>query len=259
MPEHILFSVENNVARITFNRPQVFNSMHQPMREEILRALETCKNDPAIRAVFITGTGKAFCAGEDLQEVTDPQGPSLNEIISTGYNPMVMALRALEKPVVCAVNGVAAGAGANIALACDITVAAESASFTQAFSKIGLIPDSGGTWTLPRLVGLQRATALMFLSDKISAAEAAAMGMIWKVFPESSFESESLKIAETLAQMPTKGLGLAKRALNQTFSNDFQAQLAVEDELQTQAGQTHDYREGVAAFLEKRRPVFKGE
>ncbi len=259
MPEHILFSIENHVARITFNRPQVFNSMHHAMRMEILAALETCKNDPAIRAVYLTGSGKAFCAGEDLQEVTDPNGPSLTEIISTGYNPIVLAIRSLEKPVVCAVNGVAAGAGANIALACDITVASGSASFTQAFSKIGLIPDSGGTWTLPRLVGLQRATALMMLSDKISATDAAAMGMIWKVFPEETFAEESLKIAETLAGMPTKGLGLTKRALNRAFAHDFAAQLAVEDELQSAAGQTHDYREGVAAFLEKRKPVFKGE
>lgn len=258
MPEHILFSVENQVARIVLNRPQVFNSMHHDMRQELMAALESCKNEPAIRAVYLTGSGKAFCAGEDLQEVVAPDGPSLNQIISTGYNPIVLAIRNLEKPVVCAVNGVAAGAGANIALACDITVAAVSASFTQAFSKIGLIPDSGGTWTLPRLVGLQRAAALMMLSDKIPAAEAAATGMIWKTFPDEIFAEESLKLAETLAQMPTKGLGLTKRALNRAFSQDFAAQLAVEDELQTIAGQTDDYREGVAAFLEKRKPRFTG-
>ncbi len=256
--QHILFSIENSVARITFYRPQVFNSMNAAMREEFLGALATCEKDNAIRAVYITGSGKAFCAGEDLQEVTDPNGPSLTEIISTGYNPIVLAIRNLEKPVVCAVNGVAAGAGANIALACDITVATASASFTQAFSKIGLIPDSGGTWTLPRLVGMQRAAALMMLSDKISAQDAAAMGMIWKVFPDETFEVESLRIAETLAGMPTKGLAYTKQALNSTFGNDFAAQLAVEDRLQTAAGQTHDYREGVAAFLEKRKPVFKG-
>ena len=257
--EHILFSLENSVARITFNRPQVFNSMNAPMRQEILAVLDLCAKDSAIRAVYITGSGKAFCAGEDLQEVTDPNGPSLTEIISTGYNPIVQMTRNLEKPVICAVNGVAAGAGANIALACDITVATASASFTQAFSKIGLIPDSGGTWTLPRLVGLQRATALMMLSDKVSAQDAAAMGMIWKVFPDESFEQDSLRLAETLAGMPTKGLAYTKQALNRTFSNDFSAQIALEDQLQTAAGQTHDYREGVAAFLEKRKPVFKGE
>lgn len=256
--QFIEFKIENAVAHITFNRPQVFNSMHHAMRMEILEALETCEKDPGIRAVYITGTGKAFCAGEDLQEVTDPNGPSLAEIISTGYNPIVLKIRGLEKPVVAAVNGVAAGAGANIALACDIVVATESASFTQAFSKIGLIPDSGGTWTLPRLVGFQRATALMMLSDKISASDAAAMGMIWKVFPDDSFVAESLKLAETLAKMPTRGLALTKQALNQSFSNDFATQTFVEDKLQTLAGQTHDYREGVAAFLEKRKPEFKG-
>ncbi len=256
---HILFSIENAVGRITFNRPHVFNSMHHAMRMEILEALEICEKDPGIRAVYITGTGKAFCAGEDLQEVTDPNGPSLAEIISTGYNPMVLKIRNLEKPVVAAVNGVAAGAGANIALASDITVATASASFTQAFSKIGLIPDSGGTWTLPRLVGFQRATALMMLSDKISAADAAAMGMIWKVFPDESFEADSLKIAETLAQMPTRGLALTKQALNQSFSNDFETQSILEDKLQTLAGSTHDYKEGVAAFLEKRKPIFQGK
>ena len=251
-------TIDNGVAVVTFNRPQVFNSMHHSMRMEILGALATCEQDPAIRAVLITGSGKAFCAGEDLQEVVDPNGPSLTEIISTGYNPIVLKIRNLDKPVVAAVNGVAAGAGANIALACDITVATASASFTQAFSKIGLIPDSGGTWTLPRLVGMQRAMALMLLSDKIPAAEAAAMGMIWKVFPDETFAGESLQLAETLAKMPTKGLAYTKQALNRSFDHDFQAQLAVEDALQTAAGNTHDYREGVAAFLEKRKPVFLG-
>lgn len=246
------------MARITFNRPQVFNSMNHAMRQEILEALAICESDSSVRAVYITGSGKAFCAGEDLQEVVDPNGPSLTEIISTGYNPIALKIRNLDKPVVAAVNGVAAGAGANIALACDITVAAQSASFTQAFSKIGLIPDSGGTWTLPRLVGMQRATALMMLSDKISASDAAAIGMIWKVFPDESFADDSLKLAEILAQMPTRGLALTKQALNQSFNNDFAAQLALEDKLQTAAGETYDYREGVAAFLEKRKPVFEG-
>ena len=256
---HILFFVENNVAQIRLNRPAVFNSMHHEMRQELIAALDQCAADPTIRAVYLSGEGRAFCAGEDLQEVMDPNGPSLNEIISTGYNPIVLKIRNLEKPVVCAVNGVAAGAGCNIALACDITVAAASATFTQAFSKIGLIPDSGGTWTLPRLVGLQRAMGLMMLSEKISAAEAAEMGMIWKVYHDETFMAESLALAESLAKMPTRGLWLTKKALNQSFSNSFAGQLGVEDELQTAAGQTHDYREGVAAFLEKRKPVFKGE
>jgi 2-(1,2-epoxy-1,2-dihydrophenyl)acetyl-CoA isomerase len=256
--EHILFTIDQQVARITFNRPQVFNSMHHAMRQELLQVLDVCAQDDNIRAVYLTGSGRAFCAGEDLQEVVDPNGPSLTDIISTGYNPIVQKIRNLEKPVVCAVNGVAAGAGANIALACDITVASASASFTQAFSKIGLIPDSGGTWTLPRLIGLQRATALMMLSDKVSATEAAAIGMIWKVFPDETFADDSLKIALTLAQMPTRGLALTKLALNRALANDFEAQLEVENELQTAASRTHDYKEGVAAFLEKRKAVFTG-
>lgn len=257
--DYILFEKERNVAFITFNRPQVFNSMNHPMRQEILDVLQECATDSDVRAIYITGSGKAFCAGQDLQEITDPAGPSLTEIISEGYNPIVQKIRSIEKPVVGAVNGVAAGAGANIALACDITVATASASFTQAFSKIGLIPDSGGTWTLPRLVGMQRATALMMLSDKISAEEAVQMGMIWKLFPDGAFEEMSKNIAFTLAQMPTKGLGLTKRALNSSFDNTFEEQLAVEDILQTKASNTHDYKEGVEAFLNKRKPVFKGE
>ncbi len=259
MFEHILWSVEGDIARITLNRPSVFNAMHQAMRQELLSALDLCRNTEAVRAVYLTGAGRAFCAGQDLQEVVDPNGPVMHDILASGYNPIVRAIRQLEKPVVCAVNGVAAGAGANIAFCCDITVAAASASFTQAFSKIGLIPDSGGTWTLPRLVGLQRATALMMLSDKISAAEAESMGLIWKAFPDDRFAEESWRIAQTLAQMPTRALGMTKRALNLSFSHDFNTQLALEDDLQTQAGQTHDYREGVAAFLEKRKPLFKGE
>ena len=186
--QYIQFTIDQNVAFIVFNRPEVFNSMHQAMRREILEALSVCELDHTVRAVYMTGTGRAFCAGQDLQEVVDPNGPSLNEIIATGYNPIVQKIRDLEKPVVAAVNGVAAGAGANIALACDITVAAVSASFTQAFSKIGLIPDSGGTWTLPRLVGMQRAAALMMLSDKISATDAASMRMICKALDDDVFE-----------------------------------------------------------------------
>lgn len=256
--QHIQFDLKNKVAHLRFNRPQVFNSMNREMRDEVLAALGTCENDPDIRAVLISGNGKAFCAGQDLQEVIDPNGPALTEIIASGYNPIVLKIRSLEKPVLAAVNGVAAGAGANIAFACDITVAAQSASFTQAFSKIGLIPDSGGTWTLPRMVGLQRAAALMMLSDKISASEAAGMGMIWKVFPDETFLEEATKMAETLAIMPTRGLALTKKALNASFGHSFEAQIGLEDQLQTEAGNTRDYKEGVAAFLEKRKPLFVG-
>jgi 2-(1,2-epoxy-1,2-dihydrophenyl)acetyl-CoA isomerase len=257
--EHIVFSVENNVGRIVLNRPEVFNAMHHAMRQELIHVLDECARSADVRAVLLTGTGRAFCAGEDLQEVVAANGPSLTEIISTGYNPIVLRLRQLEKPVVAAINGVAAGAGANIALACDIVVAAASASFTQAFSRIGLIPDSGGTWMLPRLVGLHRATALMMLSDKIGSEEAERIGLVYRVFPDESFAGESLRLAETLATMPTRGLALTKRALNASFENAFEQQLALEDELQTAAGQTADYREGVQAFLEKRKPAFKGE
>lgn len=256
--EFITFSPDNGVAVITFNRPQVYHAFHHPMRLELLEALDQCAADDSVRAVLITGAGKAFCAGQDLQEVSDPQGPQLQQIISTGYNPLVKKLRALEKPVVAAVNGVAAGAGANIALACDIIVAAESASFTQAFSRIGLIPDSGGTWNLPRLVGVQRALALALLSDKITAAEARDMGMIWKVFPDDSFAADSLALARQLAQMPTKALALTKQAIYSAWSNDYDTQLELEDRLQTLAGQTADYQEGVSAFLEKRKPAFRG-
>jgi 2-(1,2-epoxy-1,2-dihydrophenyl)acetyl-CoA isomerase len=256
--KYIQFTVQDQVARIALHRPEVFNAMHQPMRAELLEVLATCAADADIRSVYLTGSGKAFCAGQDLQEVTEPGGPSLTEIISTGYNPIVLGIRHLEKPVVCAVNGVAAGAGANIALACDITVAASSASFTQAFSKIGLIPDSGGTWTLPRLVGMQRATALMMLSPKISASEAAAMGMIYAAYADEDFPEQGLALAEALAKMPTQGLAWTKKALNASFSTSFEEQLRLEDQLQSAAGQTYDYREGVQAFLEKRKPVFKG-
>jgi 2-(1,2-epoxy-1,2-dihydrophenyl)acetyl-CoA isomerase len=254
--EHILFSIEDKVARITFNRPQAYNAMHQAMRREVLDALDVCESDASIRAVYLTGSGRGFCAGQDLQEIVDPNGPALTDIVSSGYNPMVLKIRELSKPVVCAVNGAAAGAGANIAFACDITVAAASASFTQAFSKIGLIPDSGGTWTLPRLVGFQRAAALTLLSDKLSAAEAEQFGLIWKVFPDDAFAAESWNLALRLASLPAKAMSLTKKALNQSFENSFFAQLALEDQLQTVAGQTDDYNEGVAAFLEKRKPRF---
>jgi 2-(1,2-epoxy-1,2-dihydrophenyl)acetyl-CoA isomerase len=256
--QYIQFNVEGHLARITFNRPEVFNSMHQPMREEIMEALDACAADAQVRVVYITGSGRAFCAGEDLQEIVDPNGPPLTDILRLGYNPIVMKIKELNKPVVCAVNGVAAGAGANIALACDITVATESASFTQAFSKIGLIPDSGGTWSLPRLVGQQRAAALMMLSDKISATEAAQMGMIWRALPDATFVEDSLKIAERLTTLPPIGLALTKQALRGTFERDFAAQLDVEDQLQTIAGMTEDYQEAVRAFLEKRPAVVRG-
>ena len=258
--QHLIFDKKNNgVAQITLHRPQVFNSFNRQMALEVQAALDECAADAAVRCIVLTGAGKAFCAGQDLAEVTDPAAPSFNTILQEHYNPIVLRLRSIEKPIVAAVNGVAAGAGANLALACDVVVAAQSASFIQAFSKIGLIPDSGGTFTLPRLVGFQKASALMLLGNRVGAAEAERLGMIYNYFSDETFADEVEKIATTLAQMPTLGLGYTKRALNASLTNNLAQQLALEDELQFQAAATADYREGVAAFMEKRKPVFSGK
>ena len=255
----ILYRVEQGVGIITLNRPDKLNSFNRAMAIELQSILDDCANDATVRAVYITGAGKGFCAGQDLAEVADPHGPGFDVILAEHYNPIVMRIYSLQKPVVAAVNGVAAGAGANIALCCDIVVAAQSASFIQAFSKIGLIPDSGGTHTLPRLIGWQKASALMMLGDKVPANEAEQMGMIYKVFPDESFADESMRIALTLAQMPTRGLAYTKEALQLSIHNNFENQLQDEDILQNRAAQTADYQEGVNAFLEKRKPLFKGE
>lgn len=254
----ILFEIKNGVAVITLNRPEKLNSFNREMALLLQKHLDDCKDD-AVRCVYITGAGKAFSAGQDLAEVADPQGPGMNKILSEHYNPIVSRIKALEKPVIAAVNGVAAGAGANIALACDIVVAAQSASFLQAFSKIGLIPDSGGTYTLPRLIGLQKATALMMLGEKIAASDAEKMGMIYKVFEDNTFADNAFQIAQFLANMPTKGLALTKQALQASAQNSWEQQLAAEDKYQQQAAATEDYAEGVNAFLAKRQPQFKGK
>lgn len=254
----ILFEQQGPIAFITLNRPEKFNAFNREMALLLQEKLDVCK-DPAIRAVLITGAGKAFCAGQDLAEVVDPNGPGMNRILGEHYNPIVSRIRKLEKPVVAAVNGVAAGAGANIALCCDIVMAAASASFIQAFSKIGLIPDSGGTHTLPRLIGWQKASALMMLGDKVTAADAEKMGMIYKVFADDRLLEEAGSIAITLAAMPTRGLAYTKQVLNLSVNNTFDEQLQDEDVFQQRAAQTADFKEGVTAFLEKRTPVFKGE
>lgn len=255
----ILYTIENNVATLTLNRPEKFNSFNRTMSLELQACLDKAEADETVRCIVLTGAGKAFCAGQDLAEAVDPEGPELEHIVREHYNPIITRLRKIEKPIIAAVNGVAAGAGANIALACDIVVANETGALIQAFSKIGLIPDSGGTYFLPRLVGVQRAMALMMTADKVSAAEAVAMGMIYKSFNDDSFESEVKKLAEKLALMPTKALGLTKRLLNETYSNNLEQQLNREKDVQVEAGATYDFKEGVASFLEKRKPEFKGQ
>lgn len=251
--------IENGVCTLKLNRPEVFNSFNQRMAFALQDALKTAAQNDEVRAIVITGEGKAFCAGQDLAEATDPNGPELQSIVKDHYNPIIELIRNIEKPVIAAVNGVAAGAGANIALACDITIAKQSAAFIQAFSKIGLIPDSGGTFFLPRIIGSQKALALMMTGDKISADEADRMNMIYKSVADDVFEETVKAFAAQLASMPTKGLGLTKKAVNESFTNGLTAQLALEEKLQTEAGQTYDFNEGVTAFLEKRKPVFKGK
>lgn len=253
------FKVSEGVAVITLNRPDKLNSFNQEMALEVQDALDYCLDSDEVRAVLITGAGRGFCAGQDLAEAIAPGAADIEEHVETKYNPMVRKIRGLEKPVIAAVNGVAAGAGANLAFCCDIVLAAESARFIQSFIHIGLIPDTGGTYFLPRLVGFHRATALMMLGDKVTAQEAKDLGLVYQVFPDDALMEGAMALAARMAQMPTRGLGLTKKALNYSLTNDLDQQLAVEMELQGVAGRTADNAEGIAAFLEKRRPVFRGE
>jgi 2-(1,2-epoxy-1,2-dihydrophenyl)acetyl-CoA isomerase len=253
----ILFEVKNNIGFITLNRPEKLNSFNREMSLGLQAVLDDCQGEN-IRAVYITGVGKSFSAGQDLEEVTGAASKGLRDILSEQLNPIVIRIRKLEKPVIAAVNGVAAGAGANIALSCDIVVASSTASFIQAFSKIGLIPDSGGTFILPRLVGWQKASALMMLGEKVSAQDAEKMGMIFKVMDEENFTDHSTAIATQLAQMPTKALAYTKQMLIASFNNSFEEQIHLEDLVQQKAGATEDFREGVRAFLEKRKPLYRG-
>ena len=255
----ILYSVNDGVAKITFNRPEKFNAFNREMALAFQSRLDEAGQDEMVRAIYITGAGKAFSAGQDLSEVIDPEGPGMDKILAEHYNPIVTRIREINKPVIAAVNGVAAGAGANIALCCDITVASTSSSFLQAFSKIGLIPDSSGTYFLPRLVGFQKATAFMMLGEKIMANDAERCGMIYKVFNDESFAEGSLGIATTLAKFPTMALGFTKQLLNSSLSNSLPDQLQMEDTFQKKAADTIDFKEGVNAFMEKRMANFIGK
>ena len=256
--EFIDFKIIDGVAEIALNRPDKLNSFVLAMGKEFQTTLDQCRDDKSVRAVYLTGNGRAFCAGQDLEEAIAEDEEPIQFFVENIYNPIVSKIRAIEKPVICGVNGVAAGAGANIAFACDLTFAIKSANFIQSFSNIGLIPDSGGTYTLPRLVGMQKATAMMFLANKTSAEEAEKMGLIYKCVGDDDL-GEALEMAKKLAKRPTKGLGLTKRALNLSLQNSWQDQLIEERDLQSEAGNSHDYKEGVQAFLEKRKPNYIGE
>lgn len=257
----IVLQHRDGVLTISLNRPQVLNSFNRAMAAALRDALHLASSDASVRAVLLAANGRAFCAGQDLTEVLpgdDGVMPDLGEIIRRDFNPIIRGIRSLEKPVVCAVNGVAAGAGANVAFACDITLAGESASFIQSFAKIGLIPDGGGTFILPRIVGLQRAAALTMLGDRLPASEAKAWGLVFDVAPDAELHERAFAIAQRLASMPTRGIGLSKRALNASFGHSLDDQLDLEERLQREAGRTADYAEGVRAFVEKRKPVFEG-
>ena len=259
MYKYLAVALHGSVVRIALNRPEVFNAFHRDMALELQHALREAGADANVRAVLLTGEGRAFCSGQDLAEAVDPNGPGLDRILSEHYNPLVLQLRALRKPVVVAVNGVAAGAGANLALAGDIVLAAQSAKFIQAFSKIGLIPDTGGTLTLPRLAGFAKASAWMMLADAVSAEEAERHGMVYRVVADEALADEAMAVAKKLAAMPTEALALTKEALNATVFHGFDEQLELERRLQNLAGATHDFSEGVAAFREKRQPEFRGQ
>lgn len=255
--EQIQYAANAGVATITLNRPNKLNSFTGRMAAEMLHALEVAKADHTVRAIVLTGNGRAFSAGQDLAEATAPD-VRIEDLVEKQYNAIIRAIRNMPKPVLAGVNGIAAGAGANIAYACDLAFAAESAEFVQSFIHIGLVPDSGGTYTIPRLVGMQRAFGQMILADKLSAKRAAELGLIWKAVPDDQMMAEVVAVAAKLATMPTKGIALTKQALNRAQGNSLEEQLQVERELQAIAGASADSKEGVAAFLEKRKPVFTG-
>ena len=256
----VLYDVKNHVASIILNRPDSFNSFDRDMALGLQDALDNAAKDDHVRAIYLTGNGKAFSAGQDLKYILDPHvDVGLDRIVPEHFNPIVKKIYEVPKPVICGVNGVAAGAGANIALMCDITLATESARFIQAFSGIGLVPDSGGTYALPRLVGFQKGIALALLGDTVLAPEAERMGMIYKWFPDSEFAKRAFEIVQKVAIMPTKALGLTKQLFNMSLTNSFEEQLELEAKYQVIAALSDDYKEGVQAFVEKRQPNFNGK
>jgi 2-(1,2-epoxy-1,2-dihydrophenyl)acetyl-CoA isomerase len=262
MTQSLLTALHHGVLELTLNRPDVLNSFDRAMAQALQVELARAANNPDIRAVLLTGAGRGFCAGQDLSEVL-PQGdgpmPDISEVVRASYNPIIRAIRGLEKPVICAVNGIAAGAGANLAFACDLTIAAEEASFVESFAKLGLIPDTSGTFFVPRLVGAQRATGMFFLAEKMSAAKAKEWGLIWDVVPHAALLDSARGLAKQLAQQATRGFGLTKRAMNASWANGLDEQLEMEARCMQEAGRTADYAEGVRAFLEKRAPKYTGE
>ena len=257
----ILYQVLDGVARVTLNRPDVLNSFNLDMARALQQALADAAADPAVRALHLTGAGRGFCAGQDLAEVLPKDGgpmPDIGVVVRSCYNPIIRAIRTIEKPVICAVNGVAAGAGANLAFACDITIAAEEASFVESFAKLGLIPDTSGTFFIPRPIGTQRATGLFFLGNKLPAPTAKQWGLIWDTVPLATLQETTLALATSLATQATRGFGLTKRALNHSLGASLDAQLDFEEQMMREAGRTDDYAEGVRAFLEKRKPAYTG-
>jgi len=257
--QNILFETQDNIAEIKLNRPQLLNSFNYEMADEFLDALKKCAKNKKIRAIIITGTGRGFCAGQDLEEATRKNGPTIDNIIDHTYNPIIKMITSIEKPIICYVNGIAAGAGANLAISCDITFAASSAKFIQSFVNIGLVPDSGGTYNLPRLIGKQRAAALMFSGEKISSAEAEKIGMIYKSVDDENGYQITLDFAKKISEKPTKSIGLIKNLLNLSNTNNLSEQLELEKKYQITAANSTDHKEGVKAFFEKRKPKYIGE
>lgn len=259
--QNIIAEEKNGVGYLTFNRPKALNSFNVDMHREVAEVLNLWTKNPDVRCVVISGEGRGFCAGQDLGDrVVDPnaEAPDLGYSIETYYNPLIKTIVNMPKPVICAVNGVAAGAGANIALACDLVIAAKSANFVQAFCRLGLVPDSAGTWFLPRTVGHARAMGLALLGDKLPAETAKEWGMIWDVVEDAELKAKVTELAERLAKQPTFGLSLIKKAIHQSSNNTFDEQVLLERDLQRIAGRSEDYREGVQAFMNKREPNFKG-